>query len=58
MCPYEAISISEAGVAEVNEVLCEGCGTCVSACPTGAAQLKNLTDVQLFQMIEAALLDV
>ncbi len=58
MCPYEAISISEAGVAEVNEVLCEGCGTCVSACPTGAAQLKNMTDVQLFQMIEAALIDV
>jgi heterodisulfide reductase subunit A len=55
MCPYEAISVNGGGVAEVNEVLCEGCGTCVSACPSGAAQLLNLTDSQLFEMIEAAL---
>jgi heterodisulfide reductase subunit A len=56
MCPYEALSVNGGGVAEVNEVLCEGCGTCVSACPSGAAQLLNLTDSQLFEMIEAALI--
>jgi heterodisulfide reductase subunit A len=55
MCPYEALSVNGAGVAEVNQVLCEGCGTCVSACPSGAAQLLNLTDHQLFEMIEVAL---
>lgn len=55
MCPYEAISIDEADVARVNDLLCEGCGTCVSACPTGAAQLKNMTDMQYMEMIEAAL---
>ena len=55
MCPYEALSVNGAGIAEVNEVLCEGCGTCVSACPSGAAQLLNLTDDQLFEMIEVAL---
>jgi len=57
MCPYSALSLNPAGVAEVNEVLCEGCGTCVSACPTGAAQLLNMTDSQLREMIEVALSD-
>jgi len=55
MCPYSALSLNSAGVAEVNEVLCEGCGTCVSACPTGAAQLLNMTDSQVREMIEVAL---
>jgi len=57
MCPYSALSLNPAGVAEVNDVLCEGCGTCVSACPTGAAQLLNMTDSQLNEMIEVALSD-
>jgi heterodisulfide reductase subunit A len=58
MCPYTALSLNGAGVAECNEVLCEGCGTCVSACPTGAAQLMNMTDTQIREMIEVALVDV
>ena len=37
-----------AGVAECNEVLCESCGTCVSACPTGAAQLLTPGDYDEF----------
>ena len=57
MCPYTALSLNGSGVAECNEVLCEGCGTCVSACPTGAAQLKNLEDSQVREMIEVALVD-
>ncbi len=57
MCPYSALSLNAAGVAECNAVLCEGCGTCVSACPTGAAQLMNMTDAQVHEMIEVALVD-
>ena len=57
MCPYNALAVNGVGVAEVNEVLCEGCGSCVSACPTGAAQLKNMTDWQFIEMIGVALED-
>ncbi len=40
------------GYAEINEVLCEGCGACVAACFSGAAQQKNLTDAQLLDMVQ------
>ncbi|GAJ16916.1 unnamed protein product, partial [marine sediment metagenome] len=41
-------------VAVVNEALCEGCGTCAGACPSGAMQHKNFTKKQLFDMVEVA----
>jgi heterodisulfide reductase subunit A len=43
----------EAGLAEVAEALCEGCGTCTAACPSGAVSLRNLTDTQILAMITA-----
>ena len=45
-------------VAEVNEVLCEGCGTCVAACPSGAMSLRNLADEQVEAMVQAVLEEV
>ncbi len=32
-------------VAEVNKVLCTGCGLCAEACPYGAVQVENRTSV-------------
>jgi heterodisulfide reductase subunit A len=56
VCPYSARSLNrEKGIVEVKEILCEGCGACVAACPSGAAQQRNLTDVQLTEMIKAIL---
>jgi len=57
VCPYEAREIKPKNgkrVAEVNEALCEGCGACVAACPAGATQQRNLRDLQLSKMVEAA----
>ncbi|MBE0711100.1 MAG: 4Fe-4S binding protein, partial [Candidatus Aminicenantes bacterium] len=39
----------------VNEILCEGCGACAAACPSGAAQQRNQTDNQIFSMLRAML---
>jgi heterodisulfide reductase subunit A len=45
----------EKNVSEVNEVLCKGCGTCGSACPTGAIRSRHYTDRQILSQIEGML---
>lgn len=53
-CPYEALALNPAtGTVEVTAVLCEGCGACVATCVCRALQLRNLTDRQVFEMIDA-----
>jgi heterodisulfide reductase subunit A len=47
ICPYNAISKDEKGLAKVNEVLCKGCGTCAASCPTRAIMMHQFTDEQL-----------
>jgi len=54
VCPYEAISLKD-GKAEVTDVLCEGCGTCQATCLRAAIAVKNLTPLQVFEMIEASI---
>jgi heterodisulfide reductase subunit A len=54
VCPYDALALKD-GKVEVNEVLCEGCGTCTATCLRSAIQVKNLTQHQVAQMINACL---
>jgi heterodisulfide reductase subunit A len=54
VCPYDALSLKD-GKVEVNEVLCEGCGTCTATCLRSAIQVKNLTQLQVAEMINASL---
>lgn len=54
VCPYDAIELKDRK-AEVNDVLCEGCGTCTATCLRSAIQVKNLTQRQVYHMIDAAL---
>lgn len=54
VCPYEALSLKD-NKADVNEVLCEGCGTCAATCLRAAIQVKNLTPLQVHEMITASL---
>lgn len=54
VCPYDALALKD-GKAEVNEVLCEGCGTCSATCLRAAVQVKNLTPLQVHEMIKASL---
>lgn len=56
VCPYDAIALKD-GKVEVNEVLCEGCGTCSATCLRSAIQVKNLSQHQVHEMINACLGD-
>lgn len=54
VCPYEALSLKD-GKAQVNEVLCEGCGTCSATCLRAAVEVKNITPLQIYEMINVSL---
>jgi len=53
VCPYQAISRGEDGIALVNEALCKGCGVCVSSCRSGAMDLGGVSDEQTWSAIRA-----
>ena len=41
--------------AEINEVLCKGCGTCVAACPSGSIRQNLFEDDEIFAEIAGVL---
>jgi heterodisulfide reductase subunit A len=57
VCPYSAPSFIEegpfAGKAQINPVLCKGCGLCVASCRSGAIRLKGFDNDQIFAQIFA-----
>ena len=53
-CPFTAIRL-EGNKAVVNEALCEGCGSCSATCLRAAIDVKNVTQLQIHEMIEACL---
>jgi anaerobic dimethyl sulfoxide reductase subunit B (iron-sulfur subunit) len=44
-CPVEAIIKREDGIVYIDETLCIGCGSCVTACPFGAPYVSTATGV-------------
>jgi heterodisulfide reductase subunit A len=60
-CEYGAIEIiknpknPEKKIAKINDALCEGCGSCSGACPSGAMEQKGFKSDQLYAMIDAYL---
>ena len=52
-CPYQAIHLDkELHLVNIIEALCEGCGDCAASCRSHALELRNCTDLQLFNMID------
>ena len=43
-------------VTEINQALCQGCGTCVAACPAGAIVGSGFTNEQILAQIEGLLM--
>jgi len=51
ICPYGAPGFNERGIAEINPVLCKGCGLCTASCRSGAIHLNGFDEGQIMAMI-------
>jgi heterodisulfide reductase subunit A len=57
LCPFNAIEfIEEKGVSYIQEALCQGCGTCVAACPAGAISGTGFSNEQVMAQIDGLLM--
>jgi heterodisulfide reductase subunit A len=55
-CPYGARWRDEdEGKILVDELACQGCGSCAAVCPNSASVLRGYRDQQVFTVIDAAL---
>jgi heterodisulfide reductase subunit A len=41
---------------EINPALCQGCGTCVAACPSGAISGTQFSNEQIMAQIDGLLM--
>ncbi|MEW5720921.1 MAG: 4Fe-4S binding protein, partial [Chloroflexota bacterium] len=60
-CPFKAINYIEAkngqrAYSEVNPALCQGCGTCVAACPSGAIAGTVFSSQQIMAQLNGLML--
>ena len=49
-------SCEDRQVTEINPALCQGCGTCVAACPAGAITGSHFSNEQIMAQIEGVLM--
>jgi heterodisulfide reductase subunit A len=55
-CPYGArMKDEEEARIIVDELMCQGCGSCAAVCPNSASVLRGFEDGQVFEVIDAAL---
>jgi len=55
-CPFDAITIDKTqDIVVIDEMKCKGCGFCIPECPEDALEQKNLSDQQIYNMIDAIL---
>ncbi|MBS7640928.1 FAD-dependent oxidoreductase [Candidatus Bathyarchaeota archaeon] len=58
ICPYNAITKNENGVAQVSEELCKGCGTCAARCPKEAITMENISNERILAAVMNAIAEV
>jgi heterodisulfide reductase subunit A len=55
-CPYDARRRSEEeDIIEIDELACQGCGSCAAICPNSASVVRGYSDRQVLAMLDAAL---
>ncbi len=52
VCNFEAITVNEEEIAQVDGLKCKGCGTCVTSCPARAIDLVYFRDRQFEEEIK------
>lgn len=58
-CPYGARRRDEEeDRIVVDELMCQGCGSCAMVCPNSASVLRGYRDQQMFEVIDAALEEI
>jgi len=56
VCPYGAREIdAETGQIVVHSLKCQGCGACAAICPNSATILSQGSELEMFEVIDAAL---
>jgi heterodisulfide reductase subunit A len=59
LCPYNAITfLDDQKISQVITAMCQGCGACVSACPSAAITGAHFTADQVMSQIEGLLWDM
>ena len=55
-CPYHAREYDEdEDRITVDEIMCQGCGSCAAVCPNSASVLRGYRNEQMFDVLDAAL---
>ncbi|MFP4226136.1 MAG: response regulator [Desulfobacterales bacterium] len=55
-CPYGARAVDpETGEIVVHAIKCQGCGACAAVCPNSATILSSGSELEMFEMIDAAM---
>jgi len=57
VCPYHAPEVGPNNKAEIQGVVCMGCGSCSAECPAKAIQLSHYLDSQILRALDYLLLD-
>jgi len=57
VCPYHAPEVGTNNKAEIQGVVCMGCGSCSAECPAKAIQLRHYLDSQILRALDYLLLD-
>nr|WP_018085935.1 FAD-dependent oxidoreductase [Desulfurispora thermophila] len=52
LCPFNAPRLGPNHKAEIEAVICQGCGTCAGECPNKAIILEGYRDTQFMQMVD------
>ncbi len=55
ICPHGAVGVKKEPLqVYIDPAFCKGCGLCVSICPTKSITLRNLSEIQLLNMVDKA----
>jgi heterodisulfide reductase subunit A-like polyferredoxin len=55
VCPYAVPQVGKHNKAEIQSVVCMGCGSCAAECPAHAIELRHYLDAQILAAVDGLL---